>query len=263
MGRYDSRIKVYDNGQWKNVQRLRIKDYKSTGGYCDLGTNTSSNSIELYVKKNGSFIRATRHLNKVSYVDDIYTIGTDNGAFHLLPVNGFCFCPNGTSSSMDTAWEFSCYMKRTSTGDKNVFTVTNGTRFIKITWLNNGKIQVKAHYGSDETLTTTVAQDTLDVWYYLKVSQAKGSNTMNINWGGTNKTGSMYQNFLVGNSTNTVGASGLKFSSTLTCKGCKYTSNTTSTKYSINTDMSTNSGNGSKYKNAKLEEHYVTFEEWV
>lgn len=48
MGRYDNRIKVYKDGEWKTIKNIKV--YRN-GVWVDLGNNDSDNIRSLYVRK--------------------------------------------------------------------------------------------------------------------------------------------------------------------------------------------------------------------
>ena len=105
-GRYDSRLKVYKNGNWYNAKRVRV--YKN--GWVDLGTDQSDNTKSLYVRKGSSYIRVTRNKNVTPRTVTV-NAGYQQRETNLNTVQQWCFnYRNAASSSGVTKTKFYAIM---------------------------------------------------------------------------------------------------------------------------------------------------------
>ena len=251
MGRYD-KIKVYHEGQWKQPTYCRVY----SNGWQDLGDNTSYNTKSLYVYNNGSYVRATLNRQDYSYVTDRWL----EGQFNLLPAYGYCYCPK-SSSAGNYNWYFRATVRKPTDGEYQIFKVTQGSSYIKITWLSDGRIQVKSSYNGASPSTVTSSNSVganQDV--YLNCYANKGSYTFYIVFNGITTSGNCTGTFKGGSSTNVVGSAGLQFRGNVSASGINGSGNT----YSSSFDASYASGSdGSNYENATHRESTNSGTNWV
>lgn len=206
MGRYD-KIKVYNGSSWVQPKRIRVRRGTS---WVDLGLNTSGNDRELYVYNGTVPRRATLTRKIITHTGYKYK----NGDFQAEPTNGYCYCP--TSPYGGATFKFQAYIKRGSSGAKNIFHsygIDVPTNYIRITLNADNTItvdegcDVQGHYGSKKG--TSSAKINPDAWNLVEVWANKGSSTLNVRINGSNTkiTGAGWT-WLVYN-TNYVGAAGL------------------------------------------------------
>lgn len=252
MGRYDN-ISVYHNGQWKQPNRIYVFN---DNNWRDMGLNDSANTQNLFVRKNGSWVRATLNKKTTTVTDYKYI----NGAFNLKPANGFCFTPLGAGSDNAT-WGIAGTVRKTSSGGKRIFYcgVSSGAGYVTVYWKENGQLEVEIHYNS---YTKTVVTDNsvgINQWVSFAINQSKGSSTLKIVFNGVTKTVTNQVSFDLNNATNVVGASGLQFKDAFNCKGTRYSKGATNVYFNIN-DLTSSSGNS--YENASIVTQTHTVVSW-
>lgn len=113
MGRYDSRIKVYQQGQWKDVKRLRVY---ANGAWQDLGDNTSFNTNQLYVRNNNRDVRITRDRVDTTKTETV-GLGYHQGEWSITTRQQYCF--NNTGGATNT--KFYAKFKVKASGASRLF----------------------------------------------------------------------------------------------------------------------------------------------
>lgn len=243
MGRYD-KIKVYNGSSW--VTPSRIRTYRN-GSWLDFGANNDTAATRiLRVCKNSNFVTCTKHAVVNPPVSTNYRI---RGSFSLNPTAGYCFRP------MKSAWYFKGYIRKISSGEKNIFYHGTGSpsnkagTYISIVWNSDGTITVSGRYnsGTVRSVTTSNAVGT-DNTVYLSVSAPKissGYATVTVSFNGVQTSFVNYSEFSVSNTSNQVGDSGVEFYNTLEVKGWAYSGSSNS----VSINCTTASGSTSEYNN--------------
>lgn len=248
MGRYD-KIKVFDGSVWQTPTRLKV--YQN-GEPQDLGRYDDPTTKKLSVWDGTEFVRVTLNRRDIPIVTDRYT----TGSFSLKPTNGYCYCTN-SSSTTNYKWELKCTVRKTQATDQNIFKCDNGWGdYIRVTWLENGKIKVTNKYVSadgtvvttEDSLTTTHAFN-INTWITLQISTAKSSSTMIIKVNGTQEAKGTVNNFFqFKDCKTTVGASKINFKNSFTASGSGYDGYGHGSPYTASFDASTAKGEGNYYK---------------
>lgn len=242
MGRYD-KIKVYDGSSWRTPSRIRAN---YGGSWLDFGSNTDTSARRiLRVRKSSGMVTCTKHaVVSPSTTSDYHIVGS----FKVLPDNGFCF------QSQKSEFLFECTARKTSSGNKRLFFSGTGTgnsdSYIKVTWLENGKIEVVGrHNGSTSTITSSNAVTALNTDAYIKVSAPKNADNyvnITVNLNGTTVSGINYRRFNYQSVYNNVGDSGIEFRNTVRVIGYQgYGSN--AGKHDVTVDCNNASGSSTTY----------------
>lgn len=217
MGRYD-KIKVYHNGTWKTPTQCRVY---ANGAWQDLGTATSYNTKSMYVRKNGSSVRATLNRRDQVVVTDRWA----EGRFYLLPASGYCRCSQSSGAGAYN-WYFRAYVEKTTNCDQYLFYCgtggnpsSPGQHYVRVTWLSDGRIRVDASYsGTVRTMYSSNAVGA-NTNVYLNVYSNAGSYSCTIDFNGVTTTASVGTSFRYNGSTTTVGDTYTKIRGTLSAAG--------------------------------------------
>lgn len=95
MGRYDNRIKVYKDGEWKTIKNIKV--YRN-GVWVDLGNNDSDNIRSLYVRKNNENVRVTR--NKMETTRTVTTTADyQQRNTNISTVQQYCYTNTGGATN--------------------------------------------------------------------------------------------------------------------------------------------------------------------
>lgn len=224
MGRYDDRFKVYHDGAFKNVKQLRVWNGLS---WLDFGNNDSSSTRSLFVRNSsGGNSRVTRNREVYTIPGEVY----GEGQFQLLPVYNFQFYNYSDSKGGD--FNFNGTFRKTSGGDVDLYhayrTADPSRNYIKITWMNDGRIRVMTKFG--EYSNTVYSKNAVgnNVWVNIRVysNKSMANNRINIVFNGVSSLNLYALCSLLGSSfvTNQVLSPGVQFKNTLTITGGGYTS---------------------------------------
>lgn len=228
MGRYDSRLKVYDGSVWKNVKQLRVYNGSS---WIDFGNNESTLKRSLYVKDaNLVDKRITRDHSVYNIPGEIY--GT--GKFNILPKGNFQFY-NYTSGPKGVDFNFQGTFRKTASGDITIFKswTKSSAGGIEIILTNAGKVRVKTKYDSWEASPESSNSFALNQWFELRVwaSVSKANNRISIKLNNVTTADKLaYCTVINPNSFSDteVMNTGVQFKNTLTISGSNYATSATS-----------------------------------
>ena len=263
MGRYD-KIKVYYNSSWHTPNQIKV--YKEGTGWVDLGTADSDSTKRIEVLNANGYRWQRVTLNKqTNWVQDGEPYTT--GMFNLLPVTGYNFDPRRNDFYMDVT------IRKTASGHQQVFISgtnhgSNDESFFIVTWLNDGRIQVKSHERGGNTYTLETDNAVADnQWTRLIISQPKSNSTvMSVTFNGQTKTGTMYGRWSDSWSYNNVGAGAIQFTGYFRIQGTEtndfgsYWAH--NCEFSINRNTPTPS-NGSTYTNLSINTNGHWDVQWV
>lgn len=235
MGRYDTRFKAYHGGAFKNVQQLRVWNGSS---WVDFGNNDSSNVRSLYVRNaSGGNSRVTRNREVYTIPGELY----GEGQFTVLPAGNFQFY-NYSSGPRGTDFNFNGTFRKVSGGDLDLYysyyTPDPNHAYIRITWMNDGRIRIMTKYGSySSTVYSTNAVGT-GQWVHIKVysSVSDANNRIHILFNGSYTT-NLYALCAIMNSNNVhniVLSGGIHFKDTLTISGSNYAAGSATTQSTRN-----------------------------
>lgn len=223
MGRYDNRFKVYDGGVFKNVWQLRVWNGNS---WVDFGNNDSSNTRPLYVRNHsGGTSRVTRNREVYTIPGEVY----GEGQFQLLPAGYFQFY-NYSSGPRGTDFNFNGEFRKVWDGDLDLYysyyTKDSNHAYIRITWMNNGRIRIMTKYGSYSNTVYSNNAVGKNQWVHIKVysSVSDANNRIHILFNGSYTT-NLYALCSIMNSNsvnNLVLSGGIHFKNTLTITGSNY-----------------------------------------
>lgn len=237
MGRYD-RIRVFDGSSWRTPTQIKVYNF----GWQDLGTATSYSTRPLYVYKETENILKRATLNRRDYttVVDQYT----TGQFKLTPASGYCYATN-SSSVTKYPWNFEATLRKTSATTQQVFWCgySTGTSYIRVRWLDDGRISVDNKWKGGNSVDTVTTTNTIPIneWHKLRVYTPKNSSTVQIWIDDVKvKTGTLNNFFAITDATTKVGDTYINFKDIFKAQGCKYRAGS----YSCQFDASTASGTG-------------------
>jgi len=193
MGRYDSRIRVYANGQWNNVNRIRVY---ANGAWQDLGTNDSANTRQLYAKSNNGQVRITRDRVDTQKSETV-GLGYHQGEWAISTRQQYCF--NNTGGATNT--KFYAKFKVKASGASRLFYFASS--YFNNTWFDsginaNGTVWYRVKDGggngswtpSDNTHTTNAAiQMGFDKdWQTIEFIGDKGTNYLHVKVNGVDQS---------------------------------------------------------------------------
>lgn len=214
MGRYD-KIRVYKDGVWRQPSRIYV--YKS--GWKDLGLNDSSNTASLNVRKNGQFVRATLNKEVIWVEDTPYGIGE----FQLEPQNSvtrgdWCLYQGTLAYDNDVydALHFRLTMYKETNVDTNILYTydTSESKYLKITWLASGRIEIASCLDGDEKKVTSSNAVLAGNWVYLNIEWPWDTHETHIYFNGVLTKGTANSQFLSVNMRNLCGAATLRIKDT-------------------------------------------------
>mgnify|MGYP006908800802 CR=1 FL=1 len=250
-GKYD-RLKVYHNGSWVTPYSCKVYHAGSWWSLGNYDSEASYNSKQLYVEYRNTCAKVTKTRN------DYYTYEDPRieGRFNLLPAGQYNYCTKvtGNSSVRNQKFYFEAYIERTQAVEQEIFFNGRSNQFVRIKWLQDGRIQMQAKWADRVTVYHAESENAVQEPYrsvHLIISFDAGNRTGTCNFNGYTTpnfkvdTAEAY----IANSTTTVGDTYMRFRSTFHVIGGA-NDNNTSTTDTLTLNASTMNGtDGYRYSN--------------